>query len=97
VLNLEMQRLWDSLGTTTLLITHSVEEAVQLADRVVVMTARPGRVHAEFTVGFARPRTRETTQSLEFADRVRHISTALDEAMSANAASVSSAVPNSST
>jgi NitT/TauT family transport system ATP-binding protein len=82
-LNLEMQRVWDTLGTTTLLITHSVDEAVQLAERVIVMTARPGRVHAQFTIGLERPRTRETTQSDAFSEYVRRISAALDDVMMA--------------
>jgi len=87
-LNLEMQRVWDSLGATTLLITHSVDEAVQLADRVVVMTARPGRVHAEFPIDLARPRTREITHGRAFIDCVMRISDALDDAMSRTSGAV---------
>jgi len=85
-LNLEMQRVWESLGTTTLLITHSVDEAVQLADRVVVMASRPGRVHATFDSHLARPRTRATTQGPEFTALVRRVADALDDAMSGDGA-----------
>jgi NitT/TauT family transport system ATP-binding protein len=79
-LNQEMQSLWAGLGTTTLLITHSVDEAVQLADRVLVMAARPGRIHAEFRIDLPRPRTRELTNSLAFLNLVQSVSAALDDA-----------------
>jgi NitT/TauT family transport system ATP-binding protein len=82
-LNLEMQRVWESFGATTLLITHSVDEAVQLADRVIVMASRPGRVHATFDVALERPRTRATTQGDAFSSLVRRVSAALDDAMTA--------------
>jgi NitT/TauT family transport system ATP-binding protein len=79
-LNQEMQSLWAGLGTTTLLITHSVDEAVQLADRVLVMAARPGRIHAEFRIDLPRPRTRELTNSIAFLNLVQSVSAALDDA-----------------
>ena len=80
-LNLEMQRVWESLRTTTLLITHSVDEAVQLADRVIVMASKPGRLHASFDVALERPRTRATTQGDAFAALTRRVAGALDDAM----------------
>jgi NitT/TauT family transport system ATP-binding protein len=83
-LNQELQSLWTGLGTTTLLITHSVEEAVQLADRVVVMAARPGRIHAAFRIDLQRPRSREVTSSLPFLRLVQLVSAALDEASAAS-------------
>ncbi len=79
-LNQEMQSLWTSLGTTTLLITHSVDEAVQLADRVLVMAARPGRIHAEFRIDLERPRDRALTGSLPFLDLVQRVASSLDDA-----------------
>lgn len=79
-LNLEMQRIWADLGTTTLLITHSVDEAVQLADRVVVMSARPGRIHGEIPVKLPRPRNRRVLSQKEFIDLVRRVSQCLDDA-----------------
>ena len=58
--------MMDTRPVATLFITHDVEEAVLLGDRVMVMTPNPGRVVREFVVDLPRPRTRETTNSPEF-------------------------------
>jgi len=55
-MNLELQRIWSAKRPTTLLITHGVDEAVYLADRVVVLSARPARVIADIDIPFERPR-----------------------------------------
>jgi NitT/TauT family transport system ATP-binding protein len=52
----ELLRIWEANQKTILFVTHSVDEAVALSDRVVVMTARPGTVKASITVPFRRPR-----------------------------------------
>jgi NitT/TauT family transport system ATP-binding protein len=65
-MNLELQRIWQQNRITTILVTHTVEEAIFLADRVLVMSGRPGRVIRELTVPFPRPRTVETTRLEEF-------------------------------
>ena len=52
----ELLRLWRECGKTVLFVTHSVREALLLADRVVVLTPRPGRVQAELRIDLPRPR-----------------------------------------
>lgn len=56
-MNLELQRIWESSGKTIVLITHSISEAVFLGDRVVVMSARPGRIVADIPIPISRPRS----------------------------------------
>jgi len=86
LLNQEMQNVWATLGTTTLLITHSVEEAVLLADRVIVMAARPGRVHGQCDIPLPRPRDRAVSGTMEFLRLVQTVTVLLDEASAASAA-----------
>jgi NitT/TauT family transport system ATP-binding protein len=72
-MNLDLQRIWAQAGKTVFLITHSIAEAVFLGDRVIVMSARPGRVIAEFGVTFARPRSLDVMGAPDFGRLVTEI------------------------
>jgi NitT/TauT family transport system ATP-binding protein len=66
-MSLELLRVWEERRKTILFVTHSIPEAILLADRVVVMTARPGRIARVLTIDLPRPRTME----LEFDPRFK--------------------------
>jgi NitT/TauT family transport system ATP-binding protein len=56
VMHDELERIWRETNSTIVFVTHNVREAGRLADRIVLLTSRPGRVAAEFHVDIARPR-----------------------------------------
>jgi NitT/TauT family transport system ATP-binding protein len=76
-LALDLPQLWEARGTTTLFVTHSVSEAVQIADRVLVLTPRPAEVVADIPVDLPRPRAASVVSTEAFRDLVDRVSAAL--------------------
>ncbi|HZU04913.1 MAG TPA: ABC transporter ATP-binding protein [Chloroflexota bacterium] len=72
-LNLDLQSLWQQQRKTVLFITHSIEEAVFLADRVAVMSPRPGRIEAMLDIELPRPRTFDLRETPAFGRYTREI------------------------
>ena len=65
--------IWTKIPTTTVFVTHDIEEALFLADRIIVMSARPGRVIDDIRLPFARPRHGDLVTETEFVRLKRHI------------------------
>jgi NitT/TauT family transport system ATP-binding protein len=78
-LNLELLRIWEQSGSTVIFVTHSISEAVFLSTRVVVMSARPGRIVGVVYVDLPQPRTIETREDPFFADLIREVRRLLRE------------------
>jgi NitT/TauT family transport system ATP-binding protein len=72
-LRADLERLWLASGKTVLLVTHSIEEAVQLADVVVVISPRPGTIVRELRIELPRPRTLEVCETSRFHAHVAEI------------------------
>jgi len=73
VMQAELLRIWSAAQKTVVFVTHQIEEAVYLSDRVVVMSARPGRILADIPIDLPRPRALEVKRSAAFttyADRI---------------------------
>jgi NitT/TauT family transport system ATP-binding protein len=79
-LNVELASIWAVSKITTLLVTHAVDEAVFLADRVVVMTGQPGQVRMTAAVPFPRPRGKELLHHPAFSELIAKLTDQLDEA-----------------
>jgi NitT/TauT family transport system ATP-binding protein len=72
-LNLELLQIWERSGGTVTFVTHSISEAVFLSTRVVVMSARPGRIVGIIDVDLPQPRTADTREEARFAELIREV------------------------
>jgi NitT/TauT family transport system ATP-binding protein len=79
-LNIELQRIWWNQQITAILVTHAIDEAVFLADRVIVMSPRPGSIRCDVTVDLARPRGSAVLRDPAFHALTDDLSRALDAA-----------------
>jgi len=81
-LNLELLKVWEKYKTTILFVTHSIEEAVLLSDRVVILSSRPAQINQVVTIDLPRPRSRETLNLEKFHNLVRCIRNTLNNNLS---------------
>ena len=65
-MQIELLRIWRTMKTTVLFVTHSIPEAVFLSTRTVVMSPRPGRIHEVIEIDLPQPRAIETRESARF-------------------------------
>jgi ABC-type nitrate/sulfonate/bicarbonate transport system ATPase subunit len=66
----EVLRLWENRRTTMLLVTHDIDEAIYMSDRIIIMTQAPGRIDREIDIGLARPRDRTSDSFLRFRGEI---------------------------
>jgi NitT/TauT family transport system ATP-binding protein len=76
-MNSEVLRIWERTGTTVVFVTHSIPEAVFLSSRVVVMSARPGRITRIIDIDLPRPRTDMTRESARYFELITQVREAL--------------------
>jgi ABC-type nitrate/sulfonate/bicarbonate transport system ATPase subunit len=76
--DLEILRLWERAATTIVLVTHSIPEAILIADRVIVLSPRPGRIVADIPIDIARPRSIADLDAASVSEASRRIRTYLE-------------------
>ncbi len=75
----ELSRIWQARKKTVVMVTHSINEALFLADRVLMLTARPGRIKLDVPVPLPRPRAEEIRYTPEFGKIARRLKSAIEE------------------
>ena len=79
IMQSELMRIWHETSKTVLFVTHQIDEAVYLSDRVLIFTVRPGRLKEEIRIDLPRPRDLEVKRTPEFVRYVDHIWRAIEE------------------
>ncbi len=77
-MNLLIQEIWMDTGKTVVFITHNIAEAIFLADRIVVLSPRPGRLSRIFAIDLPRPRTLEITTTPHFIEKLVEVKASID-------------------
>jgi NitT/TauT family transport system ATP-binding protein len=75
----ELLRIWQTRRKTVVFVTHQIDEAVYLSDRVILMTRRPGRINEEVTIDLPRPRSLEVKRDQQFHGIVDHLAEKLQK------------------
>jgi NitT/TauT family transport system ATP-binding protein len=84
ILQFELMRIWEERPTAMVFVTHSIEEAVLMGDRVFVLKGRPSSIKETITIDLPHPRTRETLREARFAELREQVwSTLMSEAREA--------------
>ena len=78
-MNMELLRIWEARRKTVIMVTHNIQEAILLADRVMIMTARPGRITADVPISLPRPRSQSLMYDPAFLDLGRRIRSEIRE------------------
>jgi NitT/TauT family transport system ATP-binding protein len=73
ILHAELERLWSQRDLTIVFVTHNVREAARLADQIVLLSSRPGRVIDRFDVGIERPRRIESSEVSTLAGAITDV------------------------
>lgn len=73
ILHYELQNVWEKTGKTVLFVTHNIREAVCLADRVIVLSSRPGRIKREYRIDLPRPRDDSSIEVATFAREIMEL------------------------
>jgi ABC-type nitrate/sulfonate/bicarbonate transport system ATPase subunit len=66
----EVLRLWEARGTTMLLVTHDIDEAIYMSDRILIMTSRPGQIERSIEIILERPRQRDSSEFLRLRSEI---------------------------
>ena len=66
----EVLRLWEARGTTMLLVTHDIDEAIYMSDRILIMSPRPGRIERSIEIALDRPRQRDSSEFLRLRNEI---------------------------